>query len=267
MTAQMSGQPYQPPPNPLASLPPQPVAPVAPAPPPPAPQPLKALEDPSNMDLGALPTLEWLDNTKVAQNVCELCGEEFINTNKTRDKGNHQVNHFRDMILQSLNSPASRFECPRCSFVGRDRNALLKHYGLSHRVVVSLVRKEMGGLTATEVSEVTHDCKVCSQFFLNQNALNNHLCDSHYGPRLSKDVPFTPNPPYKCPKCNYEAKTHQMTVRHYGVKHGLLRQFMIEDGYVARDPTPPPPPTPLTPRPSPARRRRSWPARSRSRCT
>ena len=145
-------------------------------------------------------------------------------------------------------TPAPRFECPRCSFVGRDRNALLKHYGLSHRVVVSLVRKEMGGQLATEVSEVTHDCKVCSQFFLNQNALNNHLCDSHYGPRLSKDVPFTPNPPYKCPKCNYEAKTHQMTVRHYGVKHGLLRQFMIEDGYVARDPTPPPPVSVTSPR-------------------
>ena len=111
----------------------------------------------------------------------------------------------------------------------------------------------MGGGVPTEVSEVTHDCKVCSQFFLNQNALNNHLCDSHYGPRLSKDVPANAQPPFKCPKCNYEAKTHQMTVRHYGVKHGLLRQYMIEDGYIARDPTPPPPPpAPATPsRPPP----------------
>ena len=252
MAAQMSGQPYTPKPNPLANLPPQPAAPVAPAPLPPAPQPIKPLEDPSNVDLGPLPTLEWLDNQKVAQNVCELCGEEFINTNKTRDKGNHQVNHFRDMILHSLSMPAHRFECPRCSFVGRDRNALLKHYGLSHRVVVSLVRAEMGGVQGAEVSEVTHDCKVCSQFFLNQNALNNHLCDSHYGPRLAQDIPDTKQPPYKCPKCNYEAKTHQMTVRHYGVKHGLLRQYMIEDGYVARDPTPPPPPAPATPsRPAP----------------
>ena len=76
--------------------------------------------------------------------------------------------------------------------------------------------------------------------FLDQNALNNHLCDSHYGPRLAKDVPYTNQSPYKCPKCNYEAKTHQMTVRHYGVKHGLLRQYMIANGYMARDPTPPP---------------------------
>ena len=128
--------------------------------------------------------------------------------------------------------------------MGRDRNALLKHYGLSHRVVASMVRKEMGGTMPAEMAEVTHDCKVCSQFFLNQNALNNHLCDSHYGPRLAKDVPYSPQSPFKCPKCNYEAKTHQMTVRHYGVKHGLLRQFMIEDGYIARDPTPPPPPPP-----------------------
>ena len=115
MAAQMAGQLYQPPPNPLASLPPQPAAPVAPGLPPPAPQAIKPLEDPSNMDLGALPTLEWLDNTKVAQNVCELCGEEFINTNKTRDKGNHQVNHFRDMILQSLSMPAHRQGSILCS--------------------------------------------------------------------------------------------------------------------------------------------------------
>ena len=247
MVAMHHAHALTPKPNPLANLPPQPVAPVAPGPCPPAPQPIKPLEDPNNMDLSHLPTLEWLDNTKAAQNVCELCGEEFVNTNKTRDKGNHQVNHFRDIIMQSLPMSSHRFECPRCSFVGRDRNALLKHYGLSHRVVVSLERKEMGGTLTNEVSEVTHDCKVCSQFFLNQNALNNHLCDSHYGPRLSKDVPAIGQPPFKCPKCNYEAKTHQMTVRHYGVKHGLLRQYMIEDGYIARDPTPPPPPTPSTP--------------------
>ena len=87
--------------------------------------------------------------------------------------------------------------------------------------------------------------------FLDQNALNNHLCDSHYGPRLAKDVPYTNQSPYKCPKCNYEAKTHQMTVRHYGVKHGLLRQYMIANGYMARDPTPPPPPPPAPVRPPP----------------
>ena len=73
--------------------------------------------------------------------------------------------------------------------------------------------------------------------FLGQNALNNHLCDSHYGPRLAKDVPYTNQSPYKCPKCNYEAKTHQMTVRHYGVKHGLLRQYMIADDSSSPSPT------------------------------
>ena len=46
-----------------------------------------------------------------------------------------------------------------------------------------------------------------------------------------------------------KTKTHQMTVRHYGVKHGLLRSFMIADGYKARDPTPPPPPAPVQPPP------------------
>ena len=99
MAAQMAGQPYQTKPNPMANLPPQPIAPVAPGPCPPAPQPIKPLEDPTNMDLTHLPTLEWLDNTKVAQNVCELCGEEFINTNKTRDKGNHQVSSLTNWIL------------------------------------------------------------------------------------------------------------------------------------------------------------------------
>merc|ERR1719228_370067 len=124
------------------NLPPPPAAPPVPESVPPPPQPLKPLEDPSCTDLTVLPGIDWLDNPKVAQNVCELCGEEFNNTNKTRDKGNHQVNHFRDAIYQVL--PASGFDCPRCSFVGRDRNSVLKHYGLSHRVVAHSVRREMG---------------------------------------------------------------------------------------------------------------------------
>ena len=48
-------------------------------------------------------------------------------------------------ILLSVPPSAYIFECPRCSFVGRNRNAPLKHSGLSHIVVVALVRKEMGG--------------------------------------------------------------------------------------------------------------------------
>ena len=244
--ASMAGlAPYhQPRPMPQIHVPPPPVPPQPPAALQPAPTALRPVEDPSCLDVTVLPTLEYLDNPKASQNICELCGEEFTNTNKTRDKGNHQVNHFRDNLLQAL--PQNTFDCPKCSFTGRDRNALLKHVGLSHRVVTSAVRKEMGG-TVQEINEVTHDCKVCSQFFLNQNALNNHLCDAHYFSRLARDVSYSAQPPFKCPKCAYEAKSHQMTVRHYGVKHGLLKQFMIEDGYVPREPTPPPPPPPPPP--------------------
>jgi hypothetical protein len=248
--ASMAGLPpyHQPRTAPQIHVPPPPVPPQPPAALPPAPPALRPVEDPSCLDVTVLPTLEYLDNLKASQNVCELCGEEFTNTNKTRDKGNHQVNHFRDNLLQAL--PQNTFDCPKCSFTGRDRNALLKHVGLSHRVVTSAVRKEMGGVVQ-EVNEVTHDCKVCSQFFLNQNALNNHLCDAHYFNRLARDVSYSSQPPFKCPKCTYEAKSHQMTVRHYGVKHGLLKQFMIADGYVPREPTPPPPPPPPPPAPVP----------------
>ena len=245
--ASMAGAPYHQRPNPYLNIPPQPVAPQPPPPLPPQPPALKELENPDCVDITILPTLEFLDNPKSSQNVCELCGEEFTNTNKTRDKGNHQVNHFRDSLLQAL--PPNRFDCPKCSFTGRDRTALLKHVGLSHRVVTSALRKEMGGFVA-QVNEVTHDCKVCSQFFLNQNSLNNHLCDVHYFSRLAKDVAYAAQPPFKCPKCTYEAKSHQMTVRHYGVKHGLLKQFMIEDGYLPKDPTPPPMPMARPPPPS-----------------
>lgn len=246
--ASMAGAPCHQRMNPYLNIPPHPVAPQPPPPPPPQPPALRPIEDPDCVDITILPTLEFLDNPKSSQNVCELCGEEFTNTNKTRDKGNHQVNHFRDSLLQAL--PPNCFECPKCSFTGRDRNALLKHVGLSHRVVNSALRKEMGGYV-TEVNEVTHDCKVCSQFFLNQNALNNHLCDVHYFSRLAKDVSFSAQPPFKCPKCTYEAKSHQMTVRHYGVKHGLLKTFMVADGYMPSEPSPPPPPPMPMARPAP----------------
>ena len=245
LAAMAGGQPSYPPrTNHYLNLPPAPKPPQPPPPLPPPPPALKPLEDPDWLDITILPTLDMVDNVKATQNMCELCGEEFTNTNKTRDKGNHQVNHFRDSLLQAL--PPGRYDCPKCSFTGRDRNVLLKHVGLSHRVVNSATKKEMGGIV-TEVNEVTYDCKVCSQFFLNQNALNNHLIDQHYFTRLAKDIAFAAQPPFKCPKCTYEAKSHQMTVRHYGVKHGLLKDFMTADGYIQRDPTPPPPPPPPAP--------------------
>ena len=58
---------------------------------------------------------------------CELC--EFIpqTTNPWRAKKDHQISiHFKDKMDNII--PKGSFKCPDCPFVGRDNNAVVRHY-------------------------------------------------------------------------------------------------------------------------------------------
>ena len=84
-------------------------------------------------DLAALPVSDAID-VKLQHPFCELCGEEFKNSvNKARDKSSHLMGHFREDIMKDLPN-FKPFNCPKCTFVGRDSQDLARHYGLNHKV-------------------------------------------------------------------------------------------------------------------------------------
>ena len=93
---------------------------------------------------------------------CELCGEEFkTSVNKARDKSVHLLGHFREEVMKDL--PRRKpYKCPKCTFIGRDVSDLSRHFGLSHRVIFSLMQKELGEEWELEENE-SNDCKVCGQ--------------------------------------------------------------------------------------------------------
>jgi hypothetical protein len=180
-------------------------------------------------DLAALPVYDAID-VRLQNPSCELCGEEFkTSVNKARDKGVHLMCHFKEDIIKDL--PTKRpFKCPKCTFLGRDGLDLSRHYGLNHKVVFTLMQRELGDTWSLDENE-TNDCKVCSQVFINPRALNDHYCAQHFYARMAEGLPTVP--PFKCSQCNFSSKTHLALVRHMGSKHKLVKKLLAEEGYAA----------------------------------
>ena len=82
------------------------------------------------------------------------------------------------------------FDCPRCTYVGRDIYDLTKHYGLSHRVIYSLMQKELGD--SWHLAEIdTCECKVCGQVLDNGKLLSDHYCSQHFYQQLATGLILT----------------------------------------------------------------------------
>jgi uncharacterized C2H2 Zn-finger protein len=161
---------------------------------------------------------------------CELCGEEFkTSVNKARDKSVHLLGHFREEVMKHL--PRRKpYKCPKCTFTGRDISDLSRHFGLSHRIIFSLMQKELGECWQLDENE-TNDCQVCGQVFANSRVLNDHYCAQHFYQKLAEGLPTTS--PFKCPQCNFQSKTQLALVRHVGAKHRQIKKLLQEDGISA----------------------------------
>ena len=112
------------------------------------------------------------------------------------------------------------------------------------------MQRELGGQWTLDDLE-QNDCKVCSQVFLNNRLLNEHYCSQHFYAKLSEGLPN--QPPYQCPSCAFNSKTHLALVRHVGNKHKVIKKILFEQGYEKlsrnsrfkkrkRNQSPPPPP-------------------------
>ena len=90
------------------------------------------------------------------------------------------------------------------------------------------MQRELGGQWTLDDLE-QNDCKVCSQVFLNNRLLNEHYCSQHFYAKLSEGLPN--QPPYQCPSCAFNSKTHLALVRHVGNKHKVIKKILFEQGY------------------------------------
>ena len=84
---------------------------------------------------------------------CELCGFEPKTKNKYREKQDHLVmKHFKEKIDKIF--PHCRpYECPmeECTFTGKDKQALLRHYTGKHGILEKYLREALAekGITYT----------------------------------------------------------------------------------------------------------------------
>ena len=76
---------------------------------------------------------------------CELCGFEPKTKNKYREKQDHLVmKHFKEKIDRIF--PHCRpYTCPSedCSFTGKDKQALLRHYTGKHGILEKYLREAL----------------------------------------------------------------------------------------------------------------------------
>ena len=105
---------------------------------------------------------------------------------------------------------------------------LMRHYGLNHKMLFVAMQTELGENWKIDDQE-TNDCKICSQVFLNNRLLMDHYCGNHFYAKLSEGLPNMP--PFQCPSCSFNSKTHLALVRHVGNKHKLVKKFLFEAGY------------------------------------
>ncbi len=108
-------------------IPPPQVAEAETAPPPPPPVPPAATASTSM----SAPVVD----RKNGGRPCELCGYEPKTKNKSRERSDHlAMKHYKDRIEKDL-SKIVDLTCPICSFKGKDKQTIYRHYTGKHRVV------------------------------------------------------------------------------------------------------------------------------------
>ena len=81
---------------------------------------------------------------------CEICGKEYEGKNKSMNKVQHMIHHFKDQLYQHL-PPKSEdgqglpYKCPEenCKFETKHKPDWARHYGSVHKVVDRLLKQYM----------------------------------------------------------------------------------------------------------------------------
>jgi hypothetical protein len=172
----------------------------------------------------------------IFQVACPICQSTFLNSvhfiRHAADK------HFMERLRNDL-PHFSPFKCPLCPFEGKDLKLLVRHYGMTHKMVLKLLNERAGIHDSYDESILrtleTHEsnretCPLCSSNFGGRYMLLRHLADCHFRERLCQGVQH--GEVYKCPfpDCNHSSKDKGGFVRHYGLVHKMVQKWLREMG-------------------------------------
>ena len=76
---------------------------------------------------------------------CEICGKEYEGKNKSMNKVQHMIHHFKEQLYKSLPAKSEEglpYKCPEegCKFETKHKPDWARHYGSVHKVVERLLR-------------------------------------------------------------------------------------------------------------------------------
>ena len=81
---------------------------------------------------------------------CEICGKEYEGKNKSMNKVQHMIHHFKDQLYQNLPPKSEEgqglpYKCPEenCKFETKHKPDWARHYGSVHKVVDKLLKQYM----------------------------------------------------------------------------------------------------------------------------
>ena len=167
---------------------------------------------------------------------CPICNNTFLN-------GTHFLRHaadkhfFERLRADLPNYPPFKCTQPNCTFEGKDVKLLVRHYGITHKMVVKILNERAGKpecyddsiVRTFETSESNREsCPLCTSNFGGRYMLLRHLADCHFRERLCEGVQT--GEVYKCPQCAHESKDKGGFVRHYGLVHKMVQKWLKEMG-------------------------------------
>ena len=157
------------------------------------------------------------------------------------------INHFNEQIREMLPSEEP-YKCPKCEYIAKAKYALLVHYGIVHRVILTLLEqaaKEGQNLIVQAVHKDDTNTNVVAKIQHSNDKLafqcpfcplkvsfglrRNHLA-KHFYAQLSAEVAeksqCSEEPPYTCYLCRHVAMDRNGLIKHVGVTHKVVDQFV-----------------------------------------
>lgn len=172
---------------------------------------------------------------------CRLCPETAFKWQSCLYK-HFLINHFNEEIRSMLPNEAP-FKCPKCDYTVKQKHLLMLHFGITHKIVLRLIEQKFSNqdnLTKTvkgtlpttphltqenpsENSQLAFDCPLCPLKI--SPGLRKHHLTKHFYAQLSSEVKIH-EAPYSCHLCRHISISRQNLIKHVGIFHGLVDQYV-----------------------------------------
>ena len=180
-----------------------------------------------------------VNNGKTGKFRCQICRDREF-SDKKRIYRHYCYAHYKKAILQLIGG--DKKECPFCDKKFRDSMEMVGHVGCTHKKIEDFlpeqfhIKPESSKKTSTQAQAETgkncmeYTCGLCAhtKTFTKRGDLYEHYSCVHFRAQLR---PYIDEAGDKCPLCDLTHKqpTEYKKVRHLGVVHGMLENFLPLD--------------------------------------